>query len=434
MDIYDQLLQGVPIPALWPVGFDIPRGEISPEDIPELIHLLFASHPEADKLRGASVAVTAGSREISSISLILRCVVTELRQRGASPFLIPAMGSHGGATAQGQRKVLEHYGITEASIGCPIRSTMETIILTTTSDGLPVHLDKYAYEADCIFPIGRIKPHTDFHGKYESGLVKMLAIGCGKQAGAHACHSMGMANMSESILACAKIILARKTVPFGLAILEDAAHGTFDLELIPGKDILVREAALLETARSLVPRIPFDKVDVLVLEEIGKNISGPGMDPNVTGVSAALGVSAPYIDHIAVLGLSEQTDHNAAGLGLADVTTKQVFDSIDFEKTYPNCMTSHDLHGIKIPAVMPSDRNAVRLAIDAAPIKDKVGCRLVWMENTLHPDRFLVSESLVPEVRRHPKLRLLGQGAVPLFDSQGALTLRPSQRLYTAGG
>ena len=239
MDIYDQLLQGVPIPALWPVGFDIPRGEISPEDIPGLIHLLFASHPEADKLRGASVAVTAGSREISSISLILRCVVAELRQRGASPFLIPAMGSHGGATAQGQRKALEHYGITEASIGCPIRSTMETIILTTTSDGLPVHLDKYAYEADCIFPIGRVKPHTDFHGKYESGLVKMLAIGCGKQAGAHACHSMGMANMSESILACAKIILARKTVPFGLAILEDAAHGTFDLELIPGKDILV---------------------------------------------------------------------------------------------------------------------------------------------------------------------------------------------------
>ena len=434
MDIYDQILQGVPIPALWPVSFDIPRGNISPEEIPERIHKLFASHPEAEALRGASVAVTAGSREIRSIVLILRSVVAELRKRGALPFLIPAMGSHGGATSQGQREILEHYGITEASIGCPIRATMETVVLGTAPNGLSVHLDRYAYEADCIFPVGRIKPHTDFHGKYESGLVKMLAIGCGKQAGAHACHSLGMAHMSESILTCARRILACKTVPFGLAILEDAAHNTFDLELIPGRDILTREPTLLETARSLVPRIPFDKVDVLVLEEIGKNISGPGMDPNVTGVSAALGISAPYIDHIAVLSLSALTDHNAAGLGLADVTTRRVFDSIDFEKTYPNCMTSHDLHGIKVPAVMPNDRNAVRLAIDAAPNTDKAGCRLVWMENTLHPDRFLVSEALVPEVRRHPKLRLIDQGAAPVFDSRGDLTERPSQRLYTAGG
>lgn len=434
MHIYDQILQSTPIPALSPVSFDIPQGHILPEEIPELIRRLFAGHPETENLNGASVAVTAGSREISSIAAILRCTVAELKKRGAKPFLIPAMGSHGGATAEGQREVLRHYGITEETVGCPIRATMETVCLGVAPNGLPVYLDRNAYEADCIFPVGRIKPHTDFHGTYESGLVKMLAIGCGKQTGAHACHAFGMEHMSENIYRCAEMICSKKRVPFGLAILEDAAHHTHSLELIPGDRIFAREPQLLETARSLVPRLPFRKVDVLVLEEIGKNISGPGMDPNVTGVSASLGTSAPYIDHIVVLRLSQLTDHNAAGIGVASVTTRQVFDGIDFEKTYPNCMTSHDLRGIKIPAVMPSDRCAVQLAIDAAPVLPKADCRLVWMKNTLHPDRFLVSDALVPEVLENPKLHLLDQALPPPFGPEGDLTAYPSDRLHISGG
>lgn len=426
MSIYDKLFQSVQIPSLWPVGFDFPRRALSQTQIQEKIRTLFARQLVSGSLHGASVAVTAGSREISSIDVILRTVVDVLKEAGASPFLFPAMGSHGGATAAGQLEVLRHYGITPERMGCPILSSMETVLLDTAPNGLPVHLDRNAWAADYLLPIGRIKPHTDFHGSYESGLVKMLAIGCGKQAGAYACHSFGMANMPESIRLCAQSILRHKRIPFALAILEDAAHDTYDLELLPGDEILTREPELLQTARALIPRIPFEKVDVLVLEEIGKNISGPGMDPNVTGRSASLGVSAPYIERIAVLSLSEQTDHNAAGLGLADVTTKRVLDAVDFDKTYPNCITSHDLQGIKIPAVMPNDRNALQLAIDSAPHSHAAQCRMVWMENTLHPDCFWVSQALLPEVHTNPRLHLLGGQLALSFDKSGNLEQRPS--------
>ena len=239
------------------------------------------------------MAIAVGSREITNIDQIAKTVVNYVKSRGAVPFIFPAMGSHGGATASGQLEILAGYNVTEKSMGCPIKSSMETVLISTAKNGLPVHIDHYAAQADAIIPIGRIKPHTDFHGKYESGLMKMLTIGLGKQYGANLCHSLGMANMPENIAAYAGEVLQLKNVVWGVGIIEDAFHNTYRITVIPGESIPTEEPPLLQEAKSLVPCIPFSKIDVLVLDEIGKDISGAGMDPNVTGRSQSMGISQP---------------------------------------------------------------------------------------------------------------------------------------------
>jgi hypothetical protein len=277
----------------------------------------------ADRVRpGDVVAIAAGSRGISNHDEIVRSVARELLARGAKPFIFPAMGSHGGATAEGQRDLLAGYGITEEAMGVPVVSSMETVQVGVTPHGLPVRIAAPAAAADWIVPVGRVKPHTDFRGRHESGLIKMLAIGCGKQYGANICHMQGFPHMARNIWEIAKAVLAPGKVLFGLAILEDASHGTWSLTAVPGEHFDEEDALLLEEAKALVPRIPFEKIDLLVLSEIGKDISGASMDPNVTGRSAVMGASRPFAERIVALDLTDASHHNATGVGNADITTR----------------------------------------------------------------------------------------------------------------
>ena len=421
MNIFEKLFSDTEIPKLYPVSFSLPRGQIGREQISSLLLAELEEKQLASRIQpGMSVAIAVGSREITNIDEVARTVVDYVKSLGAHPFIFPAMGSHGGATAQGQLEILAGYQVTEASMGCPIRSSMDTVHISTTQSGLPVHIDKFANEADAIIPIGRIKPHTDFHGKYESGLMKMLTIGLGKQYGANLCHSLGMSNMPKNIEAYASEILRLKNIVWGVGIIEDAFHATYRLTVVPGERIPLDEPALLQEAKSLVPCIPFEKIDVLVLDEIGKDISGAGMDPNVTGRSQSMGVSQPFAERIAVLDLTDKSHNNGAGIGGADVTTQRFFDKLNLEVTYPNCITSHDLNGMKIPAIMPNDRLAVKLAISTCiDTEPKLGCRLVWMKNTLHLDAFYVTEALLPAVEAHPDMKVTGEGFLPEFDEKG---------------
>ena len=421
MNIFEKLFANTEIPELYPVKFSLPCGQIHREQIDGIIRKELQNGDLASRIKpGMSVAITAGSREITDIDQIVRTVVDFVKECKGEPFVFPAMGSHGGATAEGQLEVLAGYGITEETMGCPIYSSMETVHISDTASGLPVHIDSYAAKADAIIPIGRIKPHTDFHGKYESGLMKMMTIGLGKQYGANLCHSLGMSNMPVNIEAYASEVLRLKNVIFGVGIIEDAFHTTYKLSVIPGEEIKEKEPALLQEAKSLVPCIPFQKIDVLVLDEIGKDISGAGMDPNVTGRSPALGISQPFVERIAVLDLTDKSHNNGSGIGNADVTTRRFYDKFNMDVTYPNCITSHDMNGMKIPAVMPNDRLAIKMALNTCIQNDSpLGDRMVWMKNTLHLDKFYVTKALLPEVEENPLMKQCGDPVHAEFDAEG---------------
>ncbi len=423
MDIFDKLLEGVRIPAFAPVHFEIEHGTIVREDIAELVEKEILQKGLLSAVKeGDTVAVTAGSRGITNYDQIVKCVVDVLKKAGAHPFIFPAMGSHGGAVAEGQRRILEGYGITEETMGVPIVSSMETVQIGETPHGLPVHMDKNAAVADFIVPVGRVKPHTDFRGRHESGLYKMLAIGCGKQHGADICHSRGYGEFSRNIAEIAEVMLQKKKILFGMAIVEDAFHGTYSLTAVPPERFEEEDARLLVKAKELIPHIPFEKVNVLVLNRFGKNISGAGMDPNVTGRSGSLPVEKPFIDRIVVLDLTEESHNNFAGIGIADVITQRFYSKIDFKETYPNGITSRDLASLKIPTVMKGDRNAVRAALQTVSGKmPKEGWHVVWMQDTLGLENFLISESLVEEARLNPALSVGTERIVPEFDRDGNL-------------
>jgi hypothetical protein len=369
---------------------------------------------------GESVAVTAGSREIAGIDGILKALVTALKEAGAQPFIVPAMGSHGGATAEGQTEILAQYGITEASMGVPIHSSMGTAVIGETAGGVPVHVDEYALGADHIIPVGRVKPHTDFKGRYESGLMKMLAVGLGKQQGAGICHKLGMENMSQNVCEMGKEILRRCSVPFGVGIVENAFHGTWKIRAIPGERIEAEEPALLEEAKRLVPAVPFGKVDIIVCERMGKDLSGTGMDSNVIGRSASLGISRPFAERVGVLSLTEKSHGNANGMGLADCITKRFRDSICFDQTYPNAITSAETTAVKMPAVMDTDEDCVRFLIKTCTGSGKSGIRMVWIKDTLSLDSFYVSAGLFREGGPiDPALRLFPQPFRAAFGADG---------------
>lgn len=421
MSIFEKLFHATAIPELYPVTYSLPQGKISKDQITDILLNDLRKQKLSTRITpGMSVAITVGSREITNIDQIAKTIVDYVKDCGGKPFIFPAMGSHGGATAQGQLEVLAGYNVTEETMGCPIKSSMETVHIATTASGLPVHIDKFANEADAIIPIGRIKAHTDFHGRYESGLMKMLTIGLGKQFGANLCHSLGMSNMPTNIAAYAGEVLRLKNIIFGVGIIEDAFHATYKLIVLPGEKIASEEPDLLLEAKSLVPCIPFSKIDVLVLDEIGKDISGAGMDPNVTGRSQTMGISQPFVERIAVLDLTDKSHHNAAGIGGADVTTQRLYDKFSPDVTYPNCITSHDMNGMKIPAVMPNDKLAIQMALNTCIDNDpSLGYRMVWMKNTLHLNHFYVTKALLNDVKNHPMMQITGNSFVPDFDENG---------------
>ncbi|MDD2215799.1 MAG: lactate racemase domain-containing protein [Eubacteriales bacterium] len=347
---------------------------------------------------GSSAAVLVGSRGISNIKEIVKATVDCLIRLGAQPFIIPAMGSHGGGVAEEQKKIIEGYGITEDYIGVPIRASMDTVVIGETSDGVPVHMDKIAYHSDVIVPVARIKVHTDFYGPIESGLCKMLTIGLGKHNGCSRLHREGFDRFAELIPEAAKVVLQNKYIGFGIAIIENAHEHVHMIKAVSGEHILDEEPNLLAISRSLMPRLQFDDIDVLIVEKIGKDITGAGMDPNIVGrvtTGVTKGFDGPQIKRIIVLGLSDETHNNATGVGAADFITKNVFNEIDLESTYANCIASGDPKAGCIPLIMKDEEEALRAAIQTCPGIDENNAKVVKIKDTLHIIDIEVSTNLL---------------------------------------
>lgn len=422
MAIIEKLLRDVPLPQMVRIRQNFPADALP--DVAAALRDELRAPAIAGRIRsGARIAVAVGSRGMADLPLVVRGVVDELRARGAEPFVVPAMGSHGGATAEGQTAVLAALGVTEASAGCPILSSMETVELGALPNGLPVLMDRHAMEADGIVVINRVKPHTSFSGPSESGLVKMITIGLGKQGGADSCHALGFGQMAQNIVEMARIKLARTPILFGVATVENAYEKIARVAAVPAEAIVERDAELLQDAKGRMPRIPFDPLDVLVIDRMGKEYSGTGMDPNITGRA-----STPFVEtrqrvaRMVVLDLTEKTHGNATGMGLAEFTTRRFFDKIDFEATYANHITSTAVAHAKVPMLMESDRLAVQVAVKTCNLPDRGAVRLVRIPNTLHLEHIRISESLLDEARAQPGITVLGEPEPWAFDARGDLT------------
>lgn len=416
-------------------GLDVPlppmarvRQKFDPrrlEDIAGAIRREFA-RPEvrASVKPGQVVAVGCGSRGIANIALIACTVISELKALGAKPFIFPCMGSHGAATAEGQRKVLETYGITEAAAGVPIHATMETVIVGHLEDGTPVHMDRHAAEAEAIVVINRIKPHTAFRGATESGLTKMLAIGIGKIIGASTYHMHGMDTFPDLLPRIRDVNIRARNVIFGVGVVENAYDETSHIEIVPAAQLATREPALQAMAKANMPRLYFNDIDVLVIDEIGKNISGAGFDPNITGRNrrAVKWSADPLVKKIVVLGLTRITHGNATGVGGADVITLRVYRELDVGATYANVITSMNLDGGAIPMIMNDDHDAIALAVKTVVRVKPEDCRIVRIRNTLHLGEIEVSAALLDEVRAQPeRFEVRGTPRAWTFDAQGNL-------------
>ncbi len=398
MSVYEKMFHSVTIPRLYRVRRSLISARL--HDLEGQLKGELHKPGALDQIApGKTVAIAVGSREIANLAAIVRIVCDELKANGAVPFIFPAMGSHGGAVAENQKALIAHFGITEAAMGVPVRSSMETVHIGATPSGVPVYFDRIASGADYIIPIGRIKYHTCFRGEIESGLLKMLAVGCGKQEGASAMHKRGFPLMSRNVTEVAQKVLEKMPVAFGVGIVEDYNHETAMIEAIPAHNLEKREKELLDVSKSYMAKLPFEKLDVLIVDEMGKNISGVGMDPNVTGRSSPMGVFEPFVDKLVVRDLTRESDGSAYGVGNADIITRRLFDKIIFDNTYPNGITNHDLKPMMIPAVMPSDLNAIRMALCALSISSYAEPRMVWIHNTLCLQEMLCSEPLLEDAR-----------------------------------
>ena len=368
---------------------------------------------------GASIAIGVGSRGVANIDTAVKALVKGIKSCGGEPFIFPAMGSHAGATAAGQTELLAGYGITEARIGAPVRATMETVIVTEMTDGTPLHMDLNAYEADGVVLINRIKPHTAFRGDIESGVVKMMVIGMGKISGATVLHSEhGMDRFPVALPLAAEALMRHIPFLFGIALVEDAYDNTAIVEAIPARQLITREKALLVQAKALMPRLYFDAIDVLVIEQMGKEISGAGFDPNITGRNSrgVTGFDTLRVEKIVVLDLSDQTHGNATGIGKADVITRRLLERIDFAVTYSNVITSAYLDDGLIPIPMQTEQDAIRLAIKTVPRVKPDDIRLVRIRDTLTLSEIEVSVALLDEVRAHSQMETIGEPAEMAFN------------------
>ena len=394
------LLQGVEIPRMFRARQSFPEAAILPQDLPQVIFAELSKPEIAGQIKpGLRIAITAGSRGIANVAIITKAIVDFVKTRQAEPFIVPAMGSHGGATAEGQLEVLAGYGITPDRMGCPIHSCMDAVLLGESERGKPVFLDQLAFESDGIIVSCRIKPHNAFRGRYESGICKMLAVGLGKQAGAESVHADGMGQMAENLLANAKVILAKAPVLFAIPCLENAYDETCKIEAVPSEQILDREPELLELAFANMPRLLVAEGDVLVVDEIGKNYSGTGVDPNITGTfSTEFASGGVKVQRTCMLDLSDVSHGNGLGVGLASAITKRLFGKLDPEKMYPNCITSTVLKSAMIPLVLASDREAIQLCIRTLNGVDKNAARIIRIANSLHIGRIMLSEAYFNDV------------------------------------
>ena len=375
---------------------------------------------------GQTVAITAGSRGIANIGKITRAAVDHMKSLGAVPFIVPAMGSHGGGTAEGQAGILAGYGITPEAMGCEIRASMETVIVDQTPQGIPVYFDKHASQADHVLIAGRVKPHTGFVGDIESGLHKMMLIGLGKHAGAKIYHrAIADYSFTEIVTAVAASVIKKCRVVGGLAIVENAYDETALIEAVPPAQFFEREKALLKLATQWLPRLPFVSADLLIIDRIGKNMSGTGMDTNVIGRKyndhAATDKDVARCRRIFVRGLTEETHGNATGIGMAEFTNQRTVDSIDKKITAINCLTGLHPTAAMTPIAFESDREVITAALQTVGLVEPPQSKVIQISNTLQLAECLVSEAYLPELTGRADLTALTEPTDMAFDDRGNL-------------
>ncbi|WHY95293.1 lactate racemase domain-containing protein [Peribacillus simplex] len=409
MDIISELLREIQLPKMVKV-----RQKFRTPQIADVAGEVKKAIKEAGVLSRINeddrVAIAVGSRGVADLPTLVRETVAAVQEAGGNPFIVPAMGSHGGATAEGQIDVLLQLGISEESVGAPILSSMEVIKLDELPNGLPVYIDKLAYESDKIIVINRIKPHTAFRGPVESGLMKMITIGLGKQKGAEAAHAYSFKYMAEHVPEMAKISLAKAPIIFGLATIENAYDKPAKIVAVPAEELEEVEPGLLLEAKSLMPKIHFNSIDVLIVNELGKDISGDGMDPNITGNFATpYATGGPDVKRTVVLGLTEKTHGNANGIGMADMTTKAVMNEIEWEKGYANALTSTVTDVVKLPMFLDTQELAVKAAIKTCNAFDLNKVRVVRIKNTLEIGEIWISESMMEEALKNKNLEIVSE-------------------------
>ena len=373
---------------------------------------------------GSSVALTVGSRGIAGIDKIARAAVDALRGLGFKPFIVAAMGSHGGSTPEGQRGLLAAFGVTEEAMGCPVRCEMETVVLGTNGFGLPIHFDRNAYEADGIVLLNRVKPHTSFTGRYESGLLKMLTIGLGKREGAAQVHKLGLPGLKQLLPEVGAFLLKHTPVALGLALLENAREETARVVAVEPEELLDLEPGLLDESRLMMARLPFDPIDVLLVGELGKNYSGTGLDPNVIGrqrVETMPDLPRPVVTRLAVLDLSAETKGNGLGMGLADLTTERAVKALDPTPMRVNSLTSNFLTRARVPISLPTDAAVIAAALETCWRIEPSEARVVMIPNTLELTSLWVTAPFADEVASHPGLSLTSEFIPVPFDDHGNL-------------
>lgn len=421
MDVIAELLKDIPLPRMVKIRQSFPAEELT--DVEAAVNREMANARVLELIKPEMrVAVAVGSRGVAELSTIVRVVVEAIKRRGGRPFIVPSMGSHGGATAAGQIEVLANLNVTEATAGCPIHSSMEVVQIGRLDNGLPVYIDREASQADGIVVINRVKPHTAFRGSVESGICKMITIGLGKQKGAESCHAYSFKYMAENILAMSQIALEKMPVLFAVASVENAYDKIRKIRVAAAKDIIETDRQLLVEAKANMPRIYFDQIDVLVIDRIGKNISGDGMDPNITGrYPTPYASGGPEVSKMAVLDLTDETHGNANGMGTADFATRRLADKVNFKMTYANGLTSTVVGPTRMPTILDNDRDAVKAAIKTCNALDLTKARVVRIKDTLHLAEIWISESLLPAAQNHANVEILSKPAIMKFNDRGNL-------------
>jgi hypothetical protein len=410
-------------PPIARVRQSIPQPRL--EDVAGTVRRLIRESRIADRVPGGGrVAVGVGSRGIAAIPTIARAAVDELKAMGFRPFIVAAMGSHGGASSEGQRELLAGYGITPDRMGVEVRTDMESVVLGTSPVGLPIYFDRNAHEADGIVLLNRVKPHTDFTAEHESGILKMLVIGLGKREGASQIHTLGLVGMREVLPAVGRFLVEHSKFALGLAILENARDEPADIVAVEPETIFDVEPGLLKRARELMGRLPFDQIDVLVVGEIGKNYSGAGMDPNVIGrlmVETMPDFDRPKVTRLAVLDVSEESHGNIVGVGFADLATDRIVEKMDPEPFRINVLTSCFLERARIPITLPTDMEVFRVCLETCWRIRAEEARVVLIPNTLEVDTLWVSPAMKADVESHPHLALETDFLPVPFDPSGTL-------------
>jgi hypothetical protein len=409
------------LPLLAPVRQTLTQSEI--DDVETAAYRAWQSSPVAHRLpRGGRVAVAVGSRGIANLAAIVRGTLRWVHEQGCTPFVVAAMGSHGGATSEGQRQLLAEYGVNEGELGVPVMTDMTSVQIGINSWGEPVFWDRNAFEADAVLTLSRIKPHTDFRGKVESGITKMIVIGLGKREGASQHHRWGVRGLRDMLPETAKVVIERTPFVAGLAILENARELTARLQVVEKEDLLAVEPGLLDEARGLMGRLPFEQLDLLVIGELGKNYSGAGIDPNVVGrllIENEREVYPPFITRICVLDLSPESHGNGTGVGIADLTTDRLLAAIDPVPFRMNNLTACFLWRSKLPIPWPTDRECIESGLATCWQPNRAAVRMAVIPNTLELTDLWVSPALLDEVRKHPHLEQTGDLQELPFDDGG---------------